>query len=164
MESWFVEQPKLSEELLVAAARRNEVVFAAEARYLEEIDKVCAVSSPRVAFERRLDYLAGTRTWDVSCGMRSGEPCSFHDDEDDDEDDDDDEGPYEYSVIDTFGFALEWEDGTREFLTKDHGNVVEFGEVEHIERDNCSQHIYFYPGTKEEDADDGNKEKGGDST
>jgi hypothetical protein len=31
-------------------------------------------------------------------------------------------------------------------------------------RHSCSQKIALYPGNKEEDADDGNTEKGGDST
>jgi hypothetical protein len=81
MEAWFVEQPALSEELEVAETRLME----AKTRYLQELDRVCAHSSPRVAFERRLDYVSQTSPWYVACGMISGEPCSLHDDDDDDD-------------------------------------------------------------------------------
>jgi hypothetical protein len=146
-----VKQPTLSEELLVAETRRNE----AETRYLQELDRVCALSSPRIAFERRLDYLSGIRTWNISCGM-------IIDDEGDD--DDDDIGPYPYTVSGTFGFDLDWEDGTRRFLSKDHGNVVEFSNHDYFDLYRCSQKIILYPGYKDEDDDDGNKETGGAST
>jgi hypothetical protein len=65
-EPWFAEQPTLSEEMVAAKTRRTEEMAVtktsqeqkeAETRYLHVLDRVCALSSPRVVFDRRLAYL-----------------------------------------------------------------------------------------------------------
>jgi hypothetical protein len=114
MQSWFEEQPTLSEEMAAADARLKE----AETRHLQELERVCALSSPRVAFERRLVYLERTSQWHVSdVGMISGYPREK-----------DGEG-FAYGVLSSF-FNLKYDDGAIEFLSKDHGNFVEAGDID----------------------------------
>jgi hypothetical protein len=153
MEAWIAEQPMLSEQMEAAEKRYWKERAESEARLLQELDRVCALSSPRVAFERRLDYTAGIRVWNIACGTISGEPCWLDDDKD---------GPYDYRVSSDIQFKF-CEDGTRKFLAQDHGNDVEIRCVD-PGYDDYNLIFRLDPGYKEEDADDGNKEKGGDST
>jgi hypothetical protein len=144
MKSWFAEQPTLSEEMVAADTRRSEELAVIEKRRrdLQELDRVCALSSPRVAFERRLDYLVQTREWSVSFGMISGctdedvdtsnEDTSDKDTSDEDTSDEDtsdedtsDEG-FEYIIDRKKGLSVKDINTTRAFLMKDHGNVVHF--------------------------------------
>jgi hypothetical protein len=128
MKSWFEEQPTLSEEMAAADARLKE----AETRHLQELERVCALSSPRVAFERRLDYLARTSQWEISDGMVSG---SYPRDTDDDE-------GFGYGVDSTF-FDLQHDDKAIAFLCKDQGNFVYAGEFDADKRSR-SQEIYLH--------------------
>jgi hypothetical protein len=51
------EQPTLREWYLEADSRRQQ----AENRFLQELESLCALSTPRVAFEMRLIYLPGQK-------------------------------------------------------------------------------------------------------
>jgi hypothetical protein len=109
--AWLAEQPAWSEELAVAETRLME----AKTRYLQELDRVCALSSPRVAFERRLDYVSQTSPWFVINGM-------IGHGYDSDKNQDDNEG-FGYQVV-SRSFDLERDDTTIAFLSKEQGNVV----------------------------------------
>jgi hypothetical protein len=120
---WFEEDPALSKEMEAAETRYWNERAECEARYRQVLDRVCALSSPRVAFERRIDHLArtGTRQWDIPDGMIA--------DKSDDEDyDEDDKERFAYS-FGVEGFRVfhgnEWE-----YFSQDHGNFVEDDIVE----------------------------------
>jgi hypothetical protein len=116
MKPWFEEQPTLSEYMVAAETRLKE----AETLYLQELDRVCALSSPRVAFERRLDYMARIRRWRLCCGTICGEPCYIE------SWDPKDEGLKKYTVQMNDSNNAERVD--MDFLSKDHGNFVSYGE------------------------------------
>jgi hypothetical protein len=111
MKAWIAEQPTLSKEMAAADARLKE----AETRHLQELDRVCALSSPRVAFERRLMELTRYNHWNIWLGMINGEQF------------DNEESHTEYFryLVRYFdrGHCVEyWEEA---FLSKDHGNYVD---------------------------------------
>jgi hypothetical protein len=147
-EAWFAEQPTLREKFLGLETLRKE----AETRILKELDSVCALASPRVAFEMRLDYLAQTSTWNVVEGMMGVDDKDDEDDEEeekamgvDDKDDEDDEeeekASFDYEILSGSGIDLSPDDNS--FLMKDHGNEVSFGWLDQQDKDVFIQKIYL---------------------
>jgi hypothetical protein len=126
-EAWFLEQPALSEEMAAAEIHLKE----AETRYRQVLDRVCALSSPRVAFERRLAYLERTSQWDICSGMISGEP----------DEEETGSGRFGYGLWSTF-FDLDRDRQAIAYLSQDHGNFVASGEQEQDKR-SCFQKIYL---------------------
>jgi hypothetical protein len=120
--NWSEEQPTLSEEMKAAKTRLKE----AETLYLQELDRVCALSSPRVAFERRLAHLERTSQWKIL-------------DVDVDDKSTDDEFPYRVS---SRFFDLKYDAKAIAFLSKDHGNVVVADDYER-DKSSSSQDIYL---------------------
>jgi hypothetical protein len=137
---WFAEQPTLSEEMVAAETRRTEEMavtktpqeqMEAETRYLEVLDRVCALSSPRVAFERRLAYLERTSRWGLWTGMIGGDPgCR----------------PNYFTGVLDFVFLYELGsdevidlDYAKSFLMMDHGNFIQFYTL--CENDGCFGHM-----------------------
>jgi hypothetical protein len=119
-DAWLKEQPTLCEELLVAetvlleeVAAANTRIAAADSHYLQVLDRVCAASPPRVAFERRLDHLMRKNPW--NCCYESDGDVRAQDRE-----------MYEfaYEVNNRMEFNLLKVDGVIAFLSKDHGNHV----------------------------------------
>jgi hypothetical protein len=157
---WFTGQSStlLRERYSELETSRHEF----ETRYHQELDNVCALASPRVAFEMRLSHLAQkSGTWSADCGMMGEvddeDSDEDDDDEDDDEDDDDDEeddkqdkvhpkkirheGNFSYELISESLFRLD--DDDKAFLMKDHGNDVSFGELDQQDHDVFLQKIYL---------------------
>jgi hypothetical protein len=99
--------------------RLKEEMAESEARYLQELDRVCALSSPRVAIERRLDHIARTRDWCISFGMISGDPCPISARGD---------GVEKYRLRRNDSNHVESDD--MDFLCKDHGNFVAYEEYD----------------------------------
>jgi hypothetical protein len=119
---WFEEDPALSQEMEVAETRNRQV-----------LNRVCALSSSRVAFERRIAYLERTSQWGIPDGMIA--------DKSDDEDDEDDE--------ETFGYAFGVErcyvlGGDEDYLSQDHGNFVEVDKIEEGDASGRNQWIYLH--------------------
>jgi hypothetical protein len=119
-DAWLEEQPTLCEELLVAetvlleeVAAAYTLIAAADSRYLQVLDRVCAASPPRVAFERRLDHLMRKNPW--NCCYESDGDVRAQDRE-----------MYEFAYEVNYGmeFNLYDVDGVIAFLSKDHGNHV----------------------------------------
>jgi hypothetical protein len=98
--------------MAAADARLKE----AETRYVQELDRVCALSSPRVAFERRLVHLARNNHWNIWLGMINGEQWE-------DEESHTEYFKYSVSYFDS-GHCVEYSEEA--FLSKDHGNYVDF--------------------------------------
>jgi hypothetical protein len=159
---WFTGQSStlLRERYSELETSRHE----AATRYRQELDNVCALASPRVAFEMRLIHLARTSTWSICSGLMGEVDDEDDDDEDnddeddDDEDDDDDdeqddkqdkvhpkkirhEGNFSYELISESLFRLD--DDDKAFLMKDHGNDVSFGELDQQDHDVFLQKIYL---------------------
>jgi hypothetical protein len=104
----------------------------AEARYLQELDRVCALSSPRMAFERRLDYLARNSTWTVASGWIQRTRCtvfSCYGDEYEDRKIDPDDVGFDYCVYGKEKLVVSDKARAAAFLSQDHGNYVCFSEV-----------------------------------
>jgi hypothetical protein len=128
---WFEEDPALSKEMEAAETRYWNERAECDARYRQVLDRVCALSSPRVAFERRIDHLArtGTRQWGIPYGMIA------------------DKSDYEDS--ERFGYAFGTEGfyvfhgDEDEYFSQDHGNFVEDDIVEGDFR-HRSQWVYLH--------------------
>jgi hypothetical protein len=116
MKAWFEENPTLRAEMAASETRLDEEIAAAEARHVQELDRACALSSPRVAFEMRLDYLERNNLWSVRYGMIDNKrrfDTQFRNTDD----------FFVYGVgYGTWFFDLD--DKAMAFLSKDHGNHV----------------------------------------
>jgi hypothetical protein len=140
--AWITEQPMLREDMAAAETRRTEELAATETRYLQALDRLCALSSPRVAFERRLVHLARTRQWDISDGMIGGGSYYYGCDG---------EVSNTYTVgfqygIASAGYGLEYGLERREiaFLSKDQGNFVESGQVDGGDDGTCFLQVFLH--------------------